>query len=560
MGGRRHIPYIIVIFWFFLIIRTDSFGQDPDKPDLRESCNVCRGNVNSYSILNVYFSDSEGEPEIICGDTEETLYISVLYSSNSQSAIHNLRIIADIAKLSSDDGGTLVGQFFINEYVGTVAPCPDGTCTLSIPLPIEFKIDCDKEYYELSEPLVAWTPNNSDLENAYNCQDYRPAQCSNQSTIPIEVGALAYSFEPIFDCSSGDISQTDVSFVITSLFGGNPTNPYDPEWEFLYSDGTVQESNEFSPSLLNREGGSLIDASLVVSQQTLRGGKISQQVSIPLPLTFEDVIEEVKIINSDEGLSNGSIDVTFKGDGILHFWTSLDDEEFFSGDKKIENLSSGIYKLNTINNDTGTCRTDFFDISFTILPVKFIYNLTSFNAKVRNSLISWATATEWESSHYEIERSIGVMDDFKKIGAVSAMGWKDSNTEYEFIDGDLPLFGGNIFYRIKQVNINESYAYSDVMSIRTPEIAATKGVWRAYPNPTNGQQLRIGLLDRSQYKAEQIHFRLIHPTLQSQVITIASETEMNEALATMTGQIPKGVFVVEIQWGQKVEHIKVLKP
>lgn len=260
MGSRRHIPYIIVIFCFFIGMGTDSFGQDPDKPDLRESCNVCRGNVNSYSILNVYFSDSEGEPEIICGDTEETLYISVLYSSNSQSAIHNLRIIADIVKRSSEDDGTLISQFFINEYIGTVAPCPNETCTFSIPLPVEFRIDCDKEYYELSEPLVAWTPNNSDLENGYNCQDYRPAQCSNQSTIPIEVGALAYSFEPIFDCSSGDISQTDVSFVITSLFGGNPTNPYDTEWEFSYSDGTVQESNEFSPSLLNKEGGTLIDA------------------------------------------------------------------------------------------------------------------------------------------------------------------------------------------------------------------------------------------------------------------------------------------------------------
>jgi hypothetical protein len=34
---------------------------------------------------------------------------------------------------------------------------------------------------------------------------------------------------------------------------------------------------------------------------------------------------------------------------------------------------------------------------------------------------------------------------------------------------------------------------------------------------------------------------------------------MNVALAQMVGRIPKGVFVVEIQWGQKVEHIKVLK-
>ncbi|HSI77728.1 MAG TPA: T9SS type A sorting domain-containing protein, partial [Lunatimonas sp.] len=178
----------------------------------------------------------------------------------------------------------------------------------------------------------------------------------------------------------------------------------------------------------------------------------------------------------------------------------------------------------------------------------------------RASEISWATATEWESSHFEIERSMGATDDFKNIGAVAAMGWKDSITEYEFIDEDLPLFGGNLLYRIKQVDINETYAYSDVMSIHTPEVELTKGVWRAYPNPTHGDQLRIGLLDKSQYDAEKISFRLIHPTVQSQVTNVDSEAEMNEALVTMTGHIPKGVFVVEIQWGQKVQHIKVLKP
>jgi hypothetical protein len=97
------------------------------------------------------------------------------------------------------------------------------------------------------------------------------------------------------------------------------------------------------------------------------------------------------------------------------------------------------------------------------------------------------------------------------------------------------------------------------MSVRTSGIEFTTGVWRAYPNPTNGNQLRINLLDRSQYEEETITFRLVHPSSQSQVMAVASEEEMNAAIAQMVGRIPKGVFVVEIQWGQKVEHIKVLK-
>jgi hypothetical protein len=557
----KNIPIALLIFYLFLGVGTECVGQDTNKPDLRESCNICQGNASNYSILNAYFSNSEGSPNIICGDTEETIYISILYSSNSNNPINNVRIIADIEKKNRNNPeGDPISELYINEFYGTVAPCPSGTCIFYFALPNDFRIDCENEFYELSQPLVAWTPNNSsNLENAYICRDYRPAQCSNQSTIPIEVGTLAYSFESVFDCSSGDISQTDVSFVVTSLFGGDPTNPYNLEWEFLYSDGTVQESNDFSPTLLNRPGGSLIDASLIVKQQNLEGNKVEQQVSVPLPLTFEDIIDGVEIINTDEGMSNGSIDVTFKDDELLYFWTSLDNEDFFSSEKMIENLSSGTYQLTTINNETGTCRTDLFDISATVLPVEFIYNRTYFDPKARTSQISWATATEWESSHFEIQRSIGTATDFKKIGEVKAMGWKESTTEYEFIDDDLPLYGGNILYRLKQIDLNDAFVYSSVMSIRTPEVQAMRGVWRAFPNPTQDGQLRVSLLDRSHYEGEKISFRLVHPMMHSKVISVSSEAEMNEALAQLIPRLSKGVFVIEIRWGQKIEHVKVLK-
>ena len=195
-----------------------------------------------------------------------------------------------------------------------------------------------------------------------------------------------------------------------------------------------------------------------------------------------------------------------------------------------------------------------------ILPVKFINNDALFSKEKRATTISWATATEWESSHFEIERSTETVNDFKKIGEVNAAGWSDIITEYNFEDRDLPLSASTILYRIKQVDINKTYAYSDVMSVRTPKVEATKGVWRAYPNPTNGEKLRIGLLDNSHYKSEKISFRLLHTALQSPMITVASVAEVNAALATMIDQFPKGVFVIEILWGQKVEHIKVLKP
>lgn len=563
MGDIRHIPFTIFIFCFLLGMGRESFGQDPDKPDLRESCGICKGKANNYSILNVYFSDSEGLPKIVCGDTEETLYISVLYSSNSNKAIHNVRLIADIEKkdINNPEGAPL-SEFYINEFFGTVNPCPDGTCIFSIPLPIDFKIDCENEFYELSQPLVAWTPNAGDnLIDSYDCQDYPNAQCLNQPTILIDVGdLLIYTFEPFFDCFSGDINQTNVSYVLTSLFGGNPTLPYTLDWKFKFSDVDSLLSTDFNPVLLNRGSGSIIDAYLTISQGSISGDTIFQRDTVPLGLPFGEVIQDFETVDTDEGESNGIIDVTFLEKDLFYFWKSLEDSLFYSQDARIDSLSVGTYELTTINNETGTCRTDLFDINARILPVEYVYTRTNYNSKARTSLISWATGKERKSSHFEIERSTETVNDFKKIGEVNAAGWSDIITEYNFEDRDLPLSASTILYRIKQVDINKTYAYSDVMSVRTPQVEATKGVWRAYPNPTNGEKLRIGLLDNSHYKSEKISFRLLHTALQSPMITVASVAEVNAALATMIDQFPKGVFVIEILWGQKVEHIKVLKP
>jgi hypothetical protein len=199
-------------------------------------------------------------------------------------------------------------------------------------------------------------------------------------------------------------------------------------------------------------------------------------------------------------------------------------------------------------------RFDFINI----LPVEFAYYEARFLRQTRSSVISWATTKEWESSHFEIERAIQGVN-FEKIGEVEAAGWSDAKVAYKFEDKNLPLTGGNILYRLKQVDFDGTFSYSSVMSVRVPSVEFTSGVWRAFPNPTDGNELRVSLLDAGQYSQEPLTFRLIHPTAQTRPVTVASESEMNEILSKMLLKIPKGVFVVEIQWGQKVEHIKVLR-
>jgi hypothetical protein len=194
-----------------------------------------------------------------------------------------------------------------------------------------------------------------------------------------------------------------------------------------------------------------------------------------------------------------------------------------------------------------------------ILPVEFLYFKADYNSNKREAILNWATAKEWENSHFEVERSIIGIKGFEKVGEVEGMGWTDQVTEYQFIDQQLPLGSHNVLYRLKQVDFSGEFQYSDVVSLRLPGVTFTHGVWRAYPNPTNGTALRIALMDRSQYDAEKLTFRIVHPMYVTAPTTVESEDKMNELLSNLALRVPKGVFVVEIQWGQKVEHIKILK-
>lgn len=197
--------------------------------------------------------------------------------------------------------------------------------------------------------------------------------------------------------------------------------------------------------------------------------------------------------------------------------------------------------------------------NFNILPVEYIFINAEYQAEGRMVDVTWATAKEWENSHFEVQRSYRNVNNWMAIGRVEGQGYSDGPVFYKFEDKELPLTGGRVFYRLKQVDFSGKFDYSKVLGVTVPSLQFTSGVWRAFPNPTDGTRLRVSLMDRTQYDGEELTFRLVHPFIFTQPKKVANELEMNAELDDLLKRMPKGVFVVEIQWGQKVEHIKVLR-
>ena len=97
-----------------------------------------------------------------------------------------------------------------------------------------------------------------------------------------------------------------------------------------------------------------------------------------------------------------------------------------------------------------------------------------------NVTLNWSTATETNNQGFEIERKSN--DSWEKIGFVPGSGTTTELRAYSYIDEN--IYSGNFSYRLKQIDFNGQYEYSDIVEIEvgTPSEYSLE---QNYPNPFN---------------------------------------------------------------------------
>lgn len=91
-------------------------------------------------------------------------------------------------------------------------------------------------------------------------------------------------------------------------------------------------------------------------------------------------------------------------------------------------------------------------------------------------VINWQTLSEHNNAYFEVQKSSDAKA-FETIGTVEAAGNSTDLLSYSFIDDEK---NGVVYYRLKQVDFDGKYVYSQVLSSEN----ATKTVF--YPNPSTG--------------------------------------------------------------------------
>ena len=136
------------------------------------------------------------------------------------------------------------------------------------------------------------------------------------------------------------------------------------------------------------------------------------------------------------------------------------------------------HKMSRLTLGTVATLADLSDI----VPVE----LLAFTASVKNSDVEllWSTASELNNMGFEIERSIDGPDNFVTIGFVEGKGSSTEINYYSFTDHPQVSGVNQLYYRLKQVDFDGTFSYSDVANV-SYDVPAEFVLGQNYPNPFN---------------------------------------------------------------------------
>lgn len=141
---------------------------------------------------------------------------------------------------------------------------------------------------------------------------------------------------------------------------------------------------------------------------------------------------------------------------------------------------TGGYASGTITSGTFTSFSTFALASTsadaTVNPLPVV--LTSFTARRQagDVHLSWATATEQHSKHFEVQRSLDGQD-FTRVAIIASQGTTTQAHQYAALDAVAP--SGTLYYRLAQVDLDGHATFSPVVAL------AATSVTILYPNPTH---------------------------------------------------------------------------
>ncbi len=181
------------------------------------------------------------------------------------------------------------------------------------------------------------------------------------------------------------------------------------------------------------------------------------------------------------------------------------------------------------------------------LPVELLF----FNAEKKNQvhLLTWATASEKQFSHFEIQQSFDGKS-FQSLDRVISKGGSTQGSEYE--KQILGNQAGKVFYRLAMVDLDGTIQYSSIRVIQN-----NNDVFQVYPNPTT-DQLNVKF-DASKGGLNEL---VISNLLGQEVVRrwVNLKDGVNHLMIPEFDSLPKGTYLLTVSIQGEGHSQKFIKP
>ena len=209
------------------------------------------------------------------------------------------------------------------------------------------------------------------------------------------------------------------------------------------------------------------------------------------------------------------------------------------------------------DNRYGAGRVDAFDAYQQMLQ-EIPVELTAFNIDVNRDgvILRWSTATETNNNGFEVQRAF-LHNEFGKspyapVVFVEGYGTTTETRNYSY--SDKQLNPGIYFYRLKQMDFDGSFTYSQEVSVEV-SIPAEFSLMQNYPNPFNPMTtIEYSLAEKADVKI------LVYSVLGEQIsslVNMTKEAGYHKYYFDASG-LPSGTYIYQIRAGNFIETKKMI--
>lgn len=156
---------------------------------------------------------------------------------------------------------------------------------------------------------------------------------------------------------------------------------------------------------------------------------------------------------------------------------------------------------------------------YEVLPVELV-SFTGTNVGDKNRL-DWVTASEINTQKFIVEKSLDAVNWFY-LGEKPAAGNSSARLTYNLFD-NTPVVGHN-YYRLKIVDLDGSYKYSNIVDILTGN-TAVNGIIGAYPNPTS-KEFTVIVGSSTDYKSTVKIYDILGQVIKTTSVNISAGINM----------------------------------